>query len=239
MMDSPQEIQILKEYRELEKEIAKRKRTLSSLGKKLSWGDMKKNRPKRYSVDLDFKPPPSAEENNAEERTASLEFLQPSTESFVVDGGTNFYCSTIESSVRFTGNVKLIENAFAIVPVYIEGQPATITLGFGNSNPGSSEGIYRESMFSFNWEIRDTGSDRDWQNTPQPDVFLCSGRLSPLVLPVFGRVKGGSEVEVKVSPFLNSPENGLFFTDINVDPTLSSITGITVQISFHGYEKIL
>ena len=239
-MTSPAEYQILQECRELDAEITKRKGKLSSLAKDLSWGDMRKNRPKRYSVDIDFLPPPSVDTSTAELRTSQLEFIQPSAESFVVDGGTNFYCSTVESSVRFTGNTNINENPFAGgAPVYIEGQPATITLGFGNGNPGTQEGIYRQSLFSFLWEIRDTGSDRDWQNAPQPDIFLCSGRLSPLTLPVFGRVKGGSEVEVKVAPILNSPQNGVFFTDVTVDPHLSSISKITVQLSFHGFEKIL
>ena len=239
-MTSPAEYQILQECRELDKEILKRKGQLSSLAKNLSWGDMRKNRPKRYSVDIDFLPPATADASTPALRTAALEFLQPSVESFVVDGGTNFYCSTVESSVRFTGNTNINENPFAGgAPAYIEGQPATITLGYGNANAGTQEGIYRQSLFSFFWEVRDTGSDRDWQNAPQPDVFLCSGRLSPLTLPTFGRIKGGSEVEVKVSPFLNSPENGVFFTDFAPPVPESSISKITVQLSFHGFEKIL
>jgi hypothetical protein len=156
----------------------------------------------------------------------------------VVDGGTNFYCSTIESSVRFTGNVRV--NTIApsgAAPIYTEGQPATITLGYGNPNPGTNEGIYRQSMFSFDWFIRDTGSDRDWQNVPQPDVFLCSGRLGPLILPAFSRVKGGSEVEATVTPTLNVSADGVFFNDTVAETT--SLTKITVQLSFHGFERIL
>jgi hypothetical protein len=244
----PSQMALLEECQKLEKTISKRKDELASLAKKLSWGDMKKNRPKRYSVDLEFDPGSNIPESGLFPgggdalRAARLEFLQPQLESFVVDAGTYFYCNKVESSVRFTGNVRVTDFSDQFLPsTFIEGQPGTVTLGWGNSGSAAaaSSANFRNDMFDFNWEIRDTGSDREWQNIPQPDVFLCSGRLSGARLPIFGRVKGGSEVEVRVSPFVNRPSEGVFFSELVQGTTTSKIRKIVVQISFHGYERIL
>lgn len=236
---NPVEMDLLKECSFLEKEIKKRAFRLDQLSSSLSWGDMKKNRPKRYSVDISLPIPARATILNPEDRTENLESLQPQVESFVIDGGTNFYCNSVDSSVRFTGATRIATTVGGGVgTVYAQGQPATITLGYGVASPdaGSAQCV-RNNMLGFDWEIRDTGSDREWSNVPQPDVFLASGRLGPSDLPIFGRMKGGSEIEVKISPFMISLGNGVFFAD-----TLNNVPGIEdiiVQVSFHGYERIL
>ena len=192
---------------------------------------------------MEFLPPTTTLVNDeVATRTSHLEFLQPATESFVVDAGTHFRCATIESSMRFTGNAQVF-----LTPglnVNAEGQAMTISLGYGNASRGpGGTGLFRNDLFEFDWSIRDTGSDRDWQNFPQPEVFLCSGRLNPTRLPVFGRIKGGSEVEVTINPVINTAGSGIFFTEAIPpgQPTeeVSSIKKIIVQISFHGYERIL
>jgi len=233
-MDDRTQQSLLEECRELEQKINMKESQLSSLAQKMEWGDLKTCRPKRYSVELVFAPPPSV---NPLPLDRDLLFLQPQTESFVVDAETYFRPLTVESSLRVTGNVKVYTQIGVAPPVVAEGQPASITLGWGVNNPNSDPGVFRNDLFDFNWEIRDTGEDRDWQNTPQPDVFLCTGRLAPLFLPIFGKMKGGSEIEVKVSPFVNLPISGIFFYDTQND--VSSITQMIVQISFHGYERIL
>ena len=232
------ETDLLRECAALEKEIQKRESKLHSLASSLSWGDMLLNRPKRYSVDISLPPPPVSQALTEDFRTQMLEGLQPQVESFVIDGGTNFYCNSVETSVRFTGATRLCTDVGqGVGGTYVEGQPATITVGYGVGSPDASVGVVRNNMLGFDWEIRDTGSDREWSNVPQPDVFLASGRLGPTQLPIFGRMKGGSEIEVKISPFLISLSQGIFFLDIQTN--ISSIEDITVQVSFHGYERIL
>ena len=53
-MIDPMEMSLLKECRDLDNALTKRKKELQSLSQSLSWGDMSTNRPKRYSIDLDF-----------------------------------------------------------------------------------------------------------------------------------------------------------------------------------------
>ncbi len=50
-------------------------------------------------------------------------------------------------------------------------------------------------------------------------------------------MKGGSEIEVKISPFMIALANGVFFADIATNTP--GIEDIIVQVSFHGYERIL
>lgn len=193
---------LLNEHRALDRAIAQRERVIAELEKRASALGVAAidRRPKRYSVEFEFTPESGRIAAHAQEK------------SFFVDTGATFHCATIESSLRVVGDASVASGG----GVYIAGQTAVLTLPY--SPPTSANGRQangRNEFFEYLWKIRDTGSDREWQNLPMPSVFMDSGAISPLVLPVHGRVGGGSEVFVEITPVLTLPS-----------PGVSSVTGI-------------
>jgi len=198
---------IINEARRLDRAVKGRAATLKQLEAQLkSRPSMLERRPKRYSLEFDFTPPADAIANDG-----FVPELGAPLKSFVVDGGTKFFCATIETSVRVIGE---FSDGSTV-------QPITRPYCTGDDN--------RQRFIEFFWKIRDTGADREWQNMKQPSVFLMSGSLSPLFLPIHGVVRGGSEIAVEVEPV------SAFFGSTNL---FNSVSTVSVHFSFHGHEVI-
>lgn len=143
---------------------------------------------------------------------ADTRFLsQPFTRSFVVDKDCQrFICQSIVASVAVVGQVS----------------------GFGATSQGSNKlTLPPESTnaLDFLWRIRDTSTDREWQNQPLPRYFLASGLTSAFDLPWSAPVRPGAEIETTIVP-----------TVIGSNPTfsISDVVSYTVQISFFGFEVL-
>jgi len=203
------ETMLVNEYRRIERALARRRAQVAALEKQAARAPAYAvERPKRYAVEFSFEPGD----------------LQEQSKSFLVDGGTRFKCLTVESNLRVVGNVRVDDGGGGV----LTGQSVQMTLGYGFGDAGGS---YRNEFFSFQWAIRDTGSDREWQNEKMPDVFLMSGHLAPLWLPIPSVVEGGSHVAVDIDPLFNR-----VVTPGSPDGLLATITKYIVQISFHGVE---
>lgn len=152
------------------------------------------------------------------------------TRSFIVK-------SEAEGTKRSHFFVKSIEASYALL--------ASETLpGFPVSfGPGQRFFIgpdYRRNYFDFTWRVRDTGSDREWQNTSLPSQILLTGNVNPLL---FGNghclLSGGTEVLVEITPTFSgnlllrktSPISGL--------PPIGNPKSHFLQICFVGVEVFL
>jgi hypothetical protein len=189
---------LLNEYRRIERAVAQREAQLAALEKRaaVSRQNQLNRRPKRYSVEFEFVPGD----------------LQAQTRSFFVDGGTTFRPRNMESSFRVVGTV--------------DGQTASITVPYTTPSTVIATAFSRQSFFDYFWAVRDTGSDREWQNRPQPSVFMDSGPLGPLMFPVHGRVRGGSEVFITIDPFFSTVASLV----------LDSVSRYTLHVSLFGTE---
>lgn len=184
---------LLNEYHKIERVIEKRKRRLAALSKEVnSEENTLTRRPKFYSAEFVFEPG----------------VLQPQTQTFAIDGGTVFRPITLASSFRITA--RLIQGEDDVFGV---GQ---LTLPYGVSgNQGSfGGGAFRNENFDYLWRIRDTGSDREWQNEYQPSVFMMTGALSPLWLPIPGKLDGGSDVAVDIDPVFSRTAQSFIFDNV-------------------------
>ena len=198
------------ELRKINRSVELKKKELSSILEMKSRTNSnytrRKQKPKRYSVEIEF----------------DAGDLSSKSNSFTVDRGVIFRPESIDSAVRST---------FYLVP----GDPAssliTATLPFGD--PSSSLGITRNGLFSFLLSIRDTGSDREWQNHPIPDSFLLGGMLSPFNFGENAVLSQGTEVFFDVNPQLNpiDPSESIIF--------LGSVVKNSLIISMSGFEEIL
>jgi hypothetical protein len=195
---------LLNEYQKVERAIAARASEIAVLKKKISQNPHAlTRRPKIYEVEFDFTPGE----------------LQPITKAFAVDGGTVFCPATVGTSFRVVGTAQ-------------SGQLAQVTMGYGLTlTPGGppGPGSNRQEMFDFEWTIRDTGADREWQNERQPSVFLCSGHLSPLWLAKAGKIMGGSEVNITIYPVFSRSAASIIF---------SSLSTYKLVVQMHGTEEL-
>lgn len=107
---------------------------------------------------------------------------------------------------------------------------ATYALGsrYGQQYTQAIRPYERPGLFVFEWMIRDTGSDRSWQNEFLPDALLMTNRLNPLMMGTPTVVSGGSEV------FLNL--NVQYMKTPVIGDVLTEIKNFSVQISLCGYE---
>ena len=80
------------------------------------------------------------------------------------------------------------------------GQPVTVFATL----PWDSRLIY----FDFLWSIRDTGTDREWCDRPQPSLFLGGGYVEPLWLPRRAVLGGGTSLFANIDPFLSLTDAG-------------------------------
>lgn len=130
----------------------------------------------------------------------------PISRSFVVDKDClRFVCQEIVCSVAAVGRIT----------------------GVANSNK-LTLAIRESFLFDFNWQIRDTSTDREWQNVPLPKYFLASGLTAGVPLSRGAAVKAGTEVELVLVPTSSR----------TVSSSFDSIESYTVQISFVGYEVL-
>lgn len=131
---------------------------------------------------------------------------RPLTRSFVVDRDcSRFFCQEVVTSVSVIGQIT----------------------GVANSNKFTLSPEWTGAL-DFTWRIRDTATDREWQNTPLPSYFLASGLTSPLSMPWSTPLRPGAEVETTIVP----TQSGAAL--LNFD----SVTSYTVQIAFVGFEVL-
>lgn len=121
--------------------------------------------------------------------TIELDFnagsLAPLERSVNVESGTIFRCAYVEAFVQAIGQA---EDPFS-------GQNVTVFATL----PWDSRLFY----FDFFWKIRDTGTDREWCDQPQPSLFLGGGYVGPLWLPRRVVLGGGTTLFAQVDPFLS------------------------------------
>lgn len=82
---------------------------------------------------------------------------------------------------------------------------------------------------SYEWQVRDTYTDRAWQSAPLPDLAAASGKNGGLELPRPNVLPAGTIVEVTVMPILTFDEVAFF---------LSSVSEYSVQFGFVGDEVL-
>ncbi len=93
----------------------------------------------------------------------------------------------------------------------------------------------RRMIFDFNYKLRDTGNDREWQNEWLPGALLCTGNANPLSMTVSRAVlPGGSEVVCALDARFFNPA---VFTE--AFPGVAEITQHQLKISLMGWEAVL
>lgn len=215
---------LVNDARSLERAITARARKIDALTKQLQNRRARKlaERPKRYSVEFSF----PIKEGDSNQQPIEQR-APPQQQSFTVDGGTEFFCTELSSSLRVVGPAQ-VGDGFP----NISGQAVNITApydiqpGFGSQ---AASAYHRDNYMQYFYAIRDTGSDRDWQDVPQPSPFMLSGHLSALYLPTPARSKGGTKVAVEIRP-----------TTLNINTgaldLINALQSVVVHISFHGVE---
>lgn len=136
--------------------------------------------------------------------TASL--YRPFTRSFVVDKDcSRFFCQDVVFSVAAVGEIT----------------------GVANSNKMTLTPQWQGPL-DFTWRIRDTSTDREWQNTPLPRYFLASGLTAGLSLPWSAPLRPGAEIETTIVPTQAQTPISQF----------TSVSSYTLQIAFVGFEVL-
>ena len=86
----------------------------------------------------------------------------------------------------------------------------------------------RRDYLQFDWQVRDTGSDRSWQNNFLPMGLLKTNRVNSLVLGTPTILSGGAEI------FVDYKVKSMSFPVFQ--SVFESIKKYTVQLSLCGYE---
>lgn len=132
----------------------------------------------------------------------------PVTRSFVVDRDCIQFCCR-----------EIVFTPFAV---------GTLEYPGGNTTTGKFS-LPPTSYFWFDWQVRDTYSDRAWQNMPMPSLALASGKVSGLHLGRPAVLPAGTEVLFTVQPLEGA----------SATPTLRfTATSFSVQVSFIGFEVV-
>jgi hypothetical protein len=208
------------EYQRLERAIEARRKRIEALEK---GSPLVRQRNFRYVVDFNF---------DYTEMSRSPDVAPPPSQirSFIVKSEaeaqrkTCFYVKSIEASYAVLASQRILPAP----PVPPPGQRFFI-------GPD-----YRRNFFDFTWRIRDTGSDREWQNTSLPSQLLVTGNVNPLL---FGNghcmLSGGTEVLFEVTPTFSgnllSEAGGEFF----FAPPLNNFRSHALQVCFVGVEVLL
>jgi len=99
---------------------------------------------------------------------------------------------------------------------------------------------YRRNYFDFTWRVRDTGSDREWQNTALPAQLLLTGNVNPLL---FGNghcmLSGGTEVLVDIVPTFSGNLLRRRLGPPLFPTALEDFRSHFVQVCFVGVEVLL
>lgn len=199
---------ITNEYRRLQRQIEAKTQALDAMLAPNGPGgafpvDFLGIRPRRYSVDFTF----SA--GNVEDTDTAGIGGGPQENSVNVDVGTIFRCAYVESFVRVVGNGSTSDEIQATLP------------------PDQ-----RLRLFDFFWRIRDTGSDRDWCDRPQPSQFLGGGAIEPLWLPRALPIGGGTALHVQIDPTVSVSS----FGDLAPYFAGGEVSSYNVIVSFVGHE---
>ena len=129
-----------------------------------------------------------------------------------VENGTIFRCAYVESFVQAIGEGVIADQARTVFA----------TLPWGS----------RLRYFDFLWRIRDTGTDREWCDQPQPSLFLGGGYVEPLWLPRRVVLGGGTALFADLLPIVSisdaSDIPGFFYG--------GTISTYRVKLSFVGHE---
>lgn len=144
---------------------------------------------------------PFAEEVNA---TSDVEKLSYAA-TILIKPKTKFFCTSLESSVYAVGSLEDQKVVQAVRPAI------------------------RNDVFDFEWAIRDTGSDRRWQNTFLPSALLKTNRVNALELAVPTPISGGSDVilDINITRMRN-------FAPFAVNP----IESFLLQVCICGFEVV-
>ncbi len=138
--------------------------------------------------------------------------LNPQEQSVTVDSGTVFRCAYVESFLRAIGTD---DDPYTGNPITVEA-----TLPWKD----------RLATFDYFWRVRDTGTDREWTDRPQPSLFFGGAYAGPLWLPRRNILGGGSTIFVEIKPFLSLVDHvGSFFS-------AGTIEQFILQVSFVGHE---
>lgn len=193
-------IQIANEYRRLQRQLESKQQQLSSL--------LEANG-EAGDFPTDFE--------GIQNRRYNIDFqfkpdeLIPQEKSVMVNTGTIFRCAAMESFVRAIGTG---EDAFITAPVAVQ-----VTLSWDQ----------RVNLFDYMFRVRDTGTDREWFNNPQPAIFGGGGYIGPLWFPRRNVLGGGTVIYAEVAPFASSSTGSAFFSDGTVESYI-------LQLSFIGHE---
>lgn len=158
----------------------------------------------RYVLDLDipFQELPIDSRSNP---TGTPLSYQTST---TVKKDTKFFCTHLECAVYATGTAR--------------NSPTQLSLAI--------RPYLRANFIQFEWAIRDTGSDRSWQNNYLPMGLLKTNRLNSLELGTNSVLSGGSEI------FLDVNVQSMRLPTDQLVGVFSEIKKFSIQVSFCGYE---
>ena len=220
------------EYQRLERAIEARRKRVEALEK---GSPLVRQRNFRYVVDFNFD---YTEMAGLSGETDLLSFPvappSPQTRSFIVK-------SEAEAQRKTCFYVKSIEASYAV----LASQPITPTPEppAPSSGPGQRFFIgpdYRRNFFDFTWRIRDTGSDREWQNTALPSQLLVTGNVNPLL---FGNghcmLSGGTEVLIEITPTFSGNLLSATSGELTILSPLTAFKSHAIQVCFVGVEVLL
>lgn len=194
---------IVHEYRRLNAELAQKTQRLDSLlATNSEQGD--------FPTDFE----------GAQNRRYNIDFefqpgvLEPQERSVTVANGSIFRCAYMETFVKAIGT--------STEPLTEQPLSVGITLPWND----------RLELFDFFWTVRDTGTDREWVDLPQPSLFGGGGYVGPFWFPRRIILGGGNRIVVGINPFrsLISSLSNLF-----TGPE-ASIQKYNVLVSFVGHE---
>lgn len=213
------------EYQRLERAIEARKKRIEALEK---GAPIIRQRNFRYVLDYNFDfiltepASPLAVRVVAETPPAQVR-------SFIVK-------SEVEDGKRTHFFVKSVEASYAILASQETGDPESPA-------PGQRFFIgpdYRRNFFDFTWRVRDTGSDREWQNTSLPSELLLTGNINPLL---FGNghcmLSGGTEVLLEIVPTFSGNLLSVGEGEIGFPPAITNLKSHFLQVCFVGVEVLL
>lgn len=86
-------------------------------------------------------------------------------------------------------------------------------------------GLTGDQVLNFDWQLRDSGTDGQWQNAPLPANMLLGGAIGPLRLSHGRLLKGGTEITCD-----------LFVTSMGTTGNIGNVSSFTVQLSLFGVE---
>lgn len=155
----------------------------------------------------------------------------------ILQGGTPLlYTKTFVTHKSRVFCCKSIECALLAVGTLSTGEAAKIEiLPWRRNVPASTVNQGQETTFNFEWQVRDSGTDGQWQNKRLPANALLSGTLAPLKMTHGRTLRGGSEVTVDIFvTAMNVLSSGPLFplTDI----FSGNPSSFTLQMGFFGVE---